>query len=94
MVVWSVTEIDPVKLPPLGVMVGVATVGAAFTVKLKVVVLVIPPPVAVTVIVEVAAGVARVVLIVSVEVQAGLQLAEEREGVAPDGKPATEKATT
>jgi hypothetical protein len=74
-------------------MVGAATVGAGFTVRLKTVVLVIPPPVAVTVMVEVVAGVARVVLIVSVEVQAGMQLAEEREAVAPDGKPATEKAT-
>jgi hypothetical protein len=74
-------------------MVGVATVGAGFTVKLKTLVLVIPPPVAVTVMVEVAAGVARVVLIVNVEVQAGLQPAVENEAAAPEGKPATEKAT-
>ena len=74
-------------------MVGVATVGAAFTVKLKAVVLVIPPPVAVTVMVEVVAGVATVVLIVSVEVQAGLQLAAEKDAVAPEGRPVAENAT-
>jgi hypothetical protein len=74
-------------------MVGAATVDAVFTVKLKVVVLVTPPPVAVTVMVEVVAGVASVVLIVSVEVQAGLQLAAENDAVAPEGRPAAENAT-
>jgi hypothetical protein len=37
-----VTEAEPVKLPPFGVMVGVATVDE-FTAKLNVVVLVTPP---------------------------------------------------
>jgi hypothetical protein len=92
-VVCSVTATEPVKLPPLGLKVGMATVGAALTIKLKVVVLVTPPPVEVTVTVEVAAGVARVVLIVNVEEQVGLQLAEEKEAVAPPGNPEAEKVT-
>jgi hypothetical protein len=60
---------------------------------LKVVVLVIPPPVAVTVTVEVPARVEALVLIVRVEEQAGLQVAAEKEAVAPLGKPAAEKLT-
>ena len=70
-------------------MAGVATVGK-LTVKLNVVVLVIPPPVAVTVMVELPAGVEAVVLMVSVEEQAGLQVAEEKEAVAPVGRPEAE----
>lgn len=52
MVVCNVTATEPVKLPPLGVIVGVATVATIgeFTVRLKFVVLVTPPPVAVAVI--------------------------------------------
>src|SRR5262249_41035099 len=75
--------------------VGVATVviGGRLTVKLNVVILVTPPPVAVTVIVELPAGVELSVLMVSVEEQAGLQLVEEKEAVAPVGKPEAEKAT-
>jgi hypothetical protein len=64
------------------------------TVKLKVMVLVTPPPVAVTVTGEVAAGVAKVVLIVNVEEQLGLQEGEEKEAVAPVGSPEAEKTTT
>ena len=47
------TETGPAKLPPLGLMVGVATVATVgeFTVRLKFVVLVIPPPVPIAVIV-------------------------------------------
>jgi hypothetical protein len=71
---------------------GVATVGK-LTVKLNVVVLVIPPPTAVTVMVELPAGVEVFVLIVIVEEQAGLQLVEENEAVAPVGKPEAEKVT-
>ena len=69
-----------------------ATVGK-LTVKLNVVVLVTPPPVAVTVMVELPAGVEAVVLMVRVEEQAGLQLVEEKEAVAPAGRPETEKET-
>jgi hypothetical protein len=90
-----VTETELVKLPPLGVIVGVATVGTMgrLTVKLNVVVLVIPPPDAVTVTLELPAAVELVVLIVSVEEQLGLQLVEENEAVAPVGKPEAEKLT-
>jgi len=56
--VCSVTETESVKLPPLGVIVGAATVGVIvceltvrLTVRLNVVVFVTPPPVPVTVIV-------------------------------------------
>ena len=82
-----------VKLPPLGVIVGVATVGT-LTVKLKAVVRVTPPPLADTVMVEVPAGVVpAVVLIVNVEEQVGLQLVPENEAVAPAGKPDAENVT-
>ena len=63
------------------------------TVKVKLVVLVTPPPVPVTVIVEVPAGVEPLVLTVSVEEQLRVQLAEEKEAVAPLGRPEVEKET-
>ena len=93
--VCIVTEAELVKLPPLGVIVGVATVATVgrLTVKLNVVVLVIPPPDVVTVILELPAAVELLVLIVSVEEQLGLQLVEENEAVAPGGKPEAEKVT-
>ena len=69
--------------------VGVATVVTVgtLTVKLNVVVLVTPPPDAVTVILELPAAVELLALIVSVEEQVGLQLVEENEAVAPEGSP-------
>jgi len=73
-------------------MVGVATV-CALTFKLNVVVFVIPPPDAVTVIGELPAAVELPAIMVSVEEQLGLQLAEEKEAVAPVGKPEAEKVT-
>ena len=76
----------------MGLIVGVATVGK-LTVKLNIVVLVTPPPVAVTVMLELPAGVELFVLIVIVEEQAGLQLAEEKEALAPVGKPEAERVT-
>ena len=76
----------------MGAMVGVATVGK-LTVKLNVVVLVTPPPDAVTVTVEVPAGVEPLVLMVSVEEQLGLQLLGEKEAVAPEGNPEAEKVS-
>ena len=66
---------------------------AKLVVKLNVVVLVIPPPVAVTVMVELPAGVEAVVLMVRVDEQAGLHEAEEKEAVAPEGSPEAEKVT-
>jgi hypothetical protein len=81
-----------VKLPPLGAIVGVATVGK-LTVRLKEVVLVSPPPAAVTVIVEVPAGVEPLALMLRVVEHVGLQEAEENEAVAPVGSPETLKET-
>ena len=89
MALCRVTEVEPVKLPPLGLIVGVATVGK-FTVRLNEVVRVSPPLVADTAMADVPAGVELPVLIVNVEEQVGLQLAEENEAVDPEGKPATE----
>ena len=79
----------------MGVIVGAATVviGGRLTVKLNVVVLVTPPPDAVTVTLELPVAVELVVLILSVEEQLGLQLAEENDAVAPAGKPEAEKLT-
>ena len=76
----------------MGLIAGVATVGK-LTVKLNIVVLVAPPPVAVTVMLEFPAGVELLVLMVSVEEQAGLQLIEEKEALAPVGKPEAERVT-
>ena len=65
----------------------------AVTVKLKVVVRVTPPPIPVTVMVEVPAGVVEDVLMVRVVEQVGVHDVEENEGVAPEGNPDWEKAT-
>ena len=92
MAVCNVTETDPEKLPPLGLIVGVATVGK-LTVRLNEVVRVTPPPAADTVMADVPAGVEPLVLIVNVEEQVGLQLPEEKEAVAPPGNPEVEKVT-
>ena len=71
----------------------IAPVVGAFTVSAKLVVLVIPPPVADTIIVDGPAGVELVVLIVNVEEQVALQLAGEKVAVAPTGNPEAEKVT-
>ena len=88
----KVTETEPVWVPPLGLIVGVATVGK-FTPRLNDVVLETPPPDAVTVMVELPAGVEPPVLIVTVEEQLGLQLFWENEAVAPEGNPDAENVT-
>ncbi len=82
-----------VKLPPLGVMVGVATVEAPVTLRLKAVVLVTPPPTAVTVTGKLPVVVAPVVLTLNTVEQVGLQEAEEKDDVAPEGSPEAEKET-
>ena len=92
MTVCKVTETDPVKLPPLGLIVGVATVGK-LTVRLNELVRVTPPPVADTMMVGVPAGVEPLVLIVNVEEQVALQLAGEKAAVAPTGSAEAEKVT-
>ena len=89
------TETELVKLPPLGLIVGVATLATVgrLTVKLNIVVLVIPPLDAVTVTLELPAAVELLALMVSVEEQVGLQLVAENEAVPPVGKPEAEKVT-
>jgi hypothetical protein len=89
-------ETEFVKLPPLGVIVGVATVETAVgadTVNVKAVLLVMPPPVALTVTEKLPVGVDPVVAIFSTVEQVGLQEVEENEPVAPEGNPETLKDT-
>ena len=76
----------------MGVIVGVAAVGK-LTPRLNVVDLETPPPDAVTVMVELPAGVEPLVAMVRVEEQLGLQLLEENEAVAPEGNPEAENET-
>jgi len=70
-------------------MVGVATVETtvALTVRVKAVVFVTPLPVDVIVIGKLPVDVDPVVLMVSVEEHVGLQEAEEKDPVAPEGRP-------
>jgi hypothetical protein len=82
-----------VKLPPFGVNVGVATVSASVTLRVKNVVFVTPPPVAVTVMGKLPKGVEPVVLILNTVEHAGAQAAEEKDTVAPGGRPDPEKET-
>ena len=79
----------------MGVMVGVTTVTTGSdTVRLKEVVRDIPPPVPVTVMGNVPAGVVdTVVVTVRVEEHDGPQDGFERDAVAPFGRPETEKET-
>ena len=96
MPVAIVTDTGFVKIPPFGVIVGIATVDTtvgAVTVKMKLVLLVIPPvmppAVALTVTQKFPVGVDPVVVILSTVEQLGLHEAEEKEGVAPEGRPET-----
>ena len=75
----------------MGVIVGVATVNASVTLSVKAVVLVTLPPVDITVIGKLPAGVDPVVVIFNTVKQAGLQEVEEKDPVAPEGRPETEK---
>jgi hypothetical protein len=77
----------------LGVIVGEATVGK-LTPRVNVVVFETPLPFdAVTVMVELPAGVEPLVLMVRVEEHLGLQLFEEKKAVAPEGSPNVENVT-
>ena len=91
MAVASVTETEFVKLPPLGLMVGVATVDttAAVTLRVKAVVLVTLPPVEVTVTVKLPAGVELLVVMLRAVEQDGLHVVDEKEPLAPEGSPDT-----
>ena len=88
-----VTATEFVNVPPFGLIVGVATVGGVVTPSVNPVVLVTPPPEAVTVIVELPTGVAAVVPTVRTVEQEGLQEGEEKDAVAPVGSPETENET-
>ena len=67
--------------------------GGAFTVSVNVVECDREPAVPVTVIVEDPAGVEADVVMVSVDEQVGLHDADEKEAVAPAGRPDAEKVT-
>jgi hypothetical protein len=86
-----VTDTEPVKLPPFGLTVGVATVRP--TERIKAVVLVTLPPVAAMVIGKSPAGVEPLLLIVNTVEQLGLQLPEDYEAIAPEGSPECENET-
>jgi len=77
----------------LGVIVGVATVNAKVTLSVKAVVLVTPPPVEVTVIGKLPAGVDPVVTMFNTVEHDGLQAVEEKDPVPPAGSPDTLKET-
>ena len=77
----------------MGVTVGVATVNAKVTLSVKAVVLVTPPPVEVTVIGKLPAGVDPVVTMFNTVEQDGLQPVEEKDPVAPAGNPEILKET-
>ena len=89
------TETEFAKLPPLGVIAGADTVETTveLTVSVNAVVCVTPPPVAVIVMGKLPVDVDPLVLMVSVEEQVGLQEAEEKDPVAPEGRPDTLKET-
>src|SRR5690349_23888120 len=91
-----VTETELEKLPPLGVIVGMATVetavGAA-TLNVKPVLLEMPPPVALTVTEKFPVGVDPVVVILRTVEQVGVQEVDENEPVAPEGRPEMLKET-
>ena len=87
-VVLAVPGAVSVRSPPLE-REKLNPVGGAFTVKVKFVVRLIPPPLPVTVIVYGPVGVLVVVGIVRVVVQFGLQLVGLKVGVTPAGNPET-----
>jgi hypothetical protein len=84
-----VTDTGPLKLPPLGVIAGIATVAALATLRVNAVVLATPSPAAVTVRGKLPAAVAALVAMVSTDEHVGLQEAAEKEPTAPDGSPET-----
>lgn len=87
------TETEFAKFPPFGVIVGVATVNAADTTSVNIVVLVTLPPLELTVMGKLPVVVEAAVVIFSTVEQAGLQDESENEGVAPVGNPETLKET-
>jgi hypothetical protein len=82
-------ETDPLS----GVVIGDATVSASVTLNVKAVVLLTLPPVDVTTMGKLPAGVDPVVLMVSTVEQDGVQEAEDKDAVAPEGRPPVENET-
>ncbi len=87
---------EPMKLPPLGVIAGVATVetiaGAAIA-KVKAEARVTPPPVPLTLTEKLPVGVDPLVAMLRRVEHVGLHEVEENEAVAPEGRPETVNAT-
>ncbi len=87
---------EPMKLPPLGVIAGVATVetiaGAAIA-KVKAEARVTPPPAALMLIEKLPVGVDPLVAMLRRAEHVGLHDVDENEPVAPEGRPETLKAT-
>jgi hypothetical protein len=85
-------DTEPAKLPPLGVIVGVATANATAALKLSTndVVRITPPPPALTVTGKLPPTADPLVLTVNTVVQLGLQEARENVPTAPEGSPETE----
>ena len=77
----------------MGVIVGVATVNAKVTLRVKAVVLATPPPVEVMVMGKLPAGVDPVVLIFNTVEHVGVQEVGEKDPVAPEGRPEALKET-
>ena len=89
-----VTDTEPEKLPPLGVIVGVPTVETvvgAVILNVKLVLLVMPPAVALIVTKKFPVGVDPLVVILRTVEQEGVQDAEENDAEAPEGSPETLK---
>jgi hypothetical protein len=82
-------ETDPLS----DVVIGDATVNASVTLNVKAVVLLTLPPVDVTTMGKLPAGVDPVVLMVSTVEQDGVQEAEDKDAVAPEGRPPVENET-
>ena len=89
------TVVELVKLPPLGVMVGVAVVGKTAEVTLRVnpVVRLMPPPVEVTVTGKLPVGVVVPVWIRRTVEQVGLHVPAEKFAEAPVGSADAVKIT-
>jgi len=87
--ICAATETEPEKFPPFVIIFGIATVNAKVTLRVKAVVLVTPPLVEVMVTGKLPAGVDPLVPIFITVEHAGVQEADEKDPVAPEGRPYT-----
>lgn len=81
------------KVPPSGLIVGVATVAGAVTLRVSALVFVTPAPVAVIVIGKLPVGVEVVVPMLKTVEQVGLHEGSENDEIAPEGIPEALKDT-